>query len=373
MRLLSSFFLVLVFCAPAYAFETPAREAIAVDFETGATLFAKEADTKTYPASMTKMMTAYIAFRQLANGDITMDDRFNVSEKAWRQQGSKMFVELNNRIRVEDLLQGIIVSSGNDACIVVAEALGGSTEQFAEMMNETAGKLGMSGSHFVNPDGWPDENHYTTVRDLATLAHHIIADYPQYYHFWAQPSFTYHTKQPQQNRNLLLYRNIGVDGLKTGHTEISGFGETVSGKDESGRRVIIVVHGLGNEKEREEAATELYTYALAGFDNKTVLTPGVNLGEAGVWYGAQPTVPLTVAEEKKITLPKVGRDKTEFVLKFNTPLAAPVAKGTPVGELIIKAPEVSEQRVQVVTAGEVAKAGFVDRALMNLKLMLGGK
>ncbi len=366
------FFILSVFFAhSATAFETPAREAIAVDYDTGAVLFAKEADTRTYPASMTKMMTAYIAFKRLADGDITMDDRFTVSEKAWRMQGSKMFVELDNRIRVEDLLQGIIVQSGNDACVVMAEGLAGSEAQFAEMMNEMAGKLGMSGTHFVNSDGWPDENHYTTARDLATLAHHLIADYPQYYHYWAQPEYSYHNIN-QHNRNLLLYRGIGVDGLKTGHTEISGYGITVSGKDASGRRVIAVVHGLTSEKEREEAAGELYKYALAGFDT-VALAPGLNLGEAAVWYGQKPTVALTFAEEKKIALPKVGRDKTEFILRYKSPLATPVAKGTPVGELIIRAPEMSEQRIEVVTSEDVPSVGFVDRALMNLQMLIGGQ
>lgn len=369
------FIVILLLLAPfsGHAFETRAREAIALDYETGATLFSKEADTRTYPASMTKMMTAYILFKRLADGDISMDDRFTVSERAWRQQGSKMFVELNNRIRVEDLLQGIVVSSGNDACIVVAEALAGSTEQFAALMNETAAKLGMTGTHFTNPDGWPDDNHYTTVHDLARLSQHLIADFPQYYHYWAQPSFTYHTKQAQHNRNRLLYRNIGVDGLKTGHTEIAGYGIAVSGKNAAGRRVVVVVHGLGSEDERETVAAELYTYALASFDNDTVLTPGLALGEAAVWYGAKPAVALTVAEEKKITLPKVGRDQTEFLLSYKAPLAAPVAKGTPVGELLIRAPGMSEQRVRVVTAEDVPPVGFTDRALMNLKMLLGGQ
>ncbi len=363
---------LIVLSAPALAFETPAREAVAVDYDTGVTLFAKEADTRTFPASMTKMMTAYLAFQRLASGDLTMDDRFTVSEKAWRMQGSKMFVELNNRIRVEDLLRGVIVQSGNDACVVLAEGLAGSEAQFAEMMNETAAKIGMAGTHFVNSDGWPDDNHYTTVRDLSTLAYHLIKDFPQYYSMWAEPDYTYHNIT-QQNRNLLLYRNMGVDGLKTGHTEQAGYGITVSGKDEDGRRVIAVVHGLDSEKSRADAAAELYQFALSAFDNKTVLKPGVTLGEAPTWYGVKPMVALTVAEEKPITLPKVGRDKTEFVLSYSAPLQAPLAKGTPVGELIIHAPGLSEQKIAVVTAEDVSEVGFTDRALMNLKMMTGAQ
>lgn len=358
--------------APAYAFETRAREAIAVDYDTGVVLFAKEADAKTYPASMTKMMTAYIAFQRLAAGDITMDDRFSVSEKAWRMQGSKMFVELNNRIRVEDLLRGIIIQSGNDACVVMAEGLGGSEEQFAAMMNETAGKLGMTGSHFVNSDGWPHEDHYTTARDLAMIARHLIADFPQYYPLWAEPDYTYHNIT-QQNRNLLLHRDIGVDGLKTGHTEISGYGMTVSGKDADGRRVIAVVHGLTGEKERADAAAELYQYALSGFDNTTVIKAGAILGEAKTWYGERPAVPLTVAADHAVTLPKLGRDKTEFVLIYPAPLSAPVPQGAAVGELVIHAPGLSEQRVPVVTAEAVARAGVMDRARMNVEMILNGE
>jgi D-alanyl-D-alanine carboxypeptidase (penicillin-binding protein 5/6) len=364
--------LALLFCmaSPAFAFETAAREAIALDYETGAVLFAKEADARTYPASMTKMMTAYLLFSRLASEDVSPEAGFAVSENAWRMGGSKMFVELNQTIPLEALIRGIIVQSGNDACVVAAEGLAGSEEQFAGMMNETATRLGMTGTHFTNSTGWPDENHYTTVHDLALLGLHLIKDFPQYYHYFAEPEFTWHEIR-QHNRNLLLYRNLGVDGLKTGHTEEAGYGITVSGKDAGGRRVVIVVHGLSGEKERAEEATKLYQYALAAFDNQTVLKPGAALGALPVWYGEAQQVALTVAAEAPVTLPKLERAAAQFVLSYPTALAAPVAKGAAVGELIIRAPGVSEQRVTLVTADEVRKTGAAGRVLFNLKHLLG--
>ncbi len=371
-QLLSVGFCVLCMAVtPAGAFETPAKEAIAIDFDTGVVLFDKNADERTYPASMTKMMTAYMVFKRLATEELTMEDRFSVSETAWRMQGSKMFVELNNRIRLEDLLQGIIVQSGNDACIVVAEGLAGTEEQFAVQMTAIAKQLGMENTHFTNSTGWPDENHYTTSRDLATLARRLIIDFPQYYHYWAQPEYTYHNIT-QQNRNLLLYRNIGVDGLKTGHTEAAGYGITISGqREEGGRRVVIVVNGLSSDKERVDAATALYNYALMNFNNDTVLKPGIELGSVPVWYGAEEEVMLTLANETTLTLPNMGRDTVEFKLHYDAPLQAPVAPGQAVGELSVIAPGMEEQRVMVVAASEVPKAGIFKRAIINLKHLLG--
>lgn len=352
------------------ALETTAKQAIIIDDQTGATLYAKEADARMYPASMTKMMTAHIVFRELKAGKITMDTTFNVSENAWKLQGSKMFVDLGANVSVSDLLKGIVIQSGNDACIVVAEGLAGSEASFADMMNDEAAKLGMKGSHFTNSTGWPDENHYSTARDLAILAQDTIHNYPEYYSLYAEPEFVFHDIR-QYNRNLLLGRNLGVDGLKTGHTEISGYGITVSAIRD-GRRIVAVVHGLTSEKERADEAAKLVQYAYGAFENVPLVKAGQVVDTAQVGGGAVDSVPLTVEKDALVSLPKVGREQATTVLKYNAPLEAPIKKGQPVGMLVITAPEVSEQQVPIVAGADVAEASFFQRIGQNLKKFIGG-
>ena len=211
----------------AYANSTKAKQAILLDFNTGHILMEKAADTRMYPASMTKMMTAFMLFERLKNGSLSLEDSFSVSKKAWRKGGSKMFVEIDKQVKVEDLLRGIIIQSGNDATIVVAEGISGSEENFAIEMTKKARELGMLNTQFKNASGWPDDEHYTTARDLSILATAIIRDHPEYYHIYSEKSFKYNGID-QSNRNPLLYANIGADGLKTGHTEASGYGLTAS-------------------------------------------------------------------------------------------------------------------------------------------------
>lgn len=366
---MSRIFLCLIaalFALPAAALETKAKQAIVIEDATGAVLYEKNGYEKMFPSSMTKMMTAYIVFEHLKSGKITPETTFTVSEKAWRQQGSKMFVELNNQIPVMDLLRGIIIQSGNDACITLSEGIAGSEEGFAGLMNEKAKELGMDSSHFMNSDGWPDENHYTSARDLAILAKATVDHFPEYYPIYAEREFTYH-KIRQYNRNLLLGGSLGVDGLKTGHTEIAGYGITVSAKNSDGRRVYVVVNGLTSEKERAEEAAALVGYAFGAYENKMVSKPGDVVAKVPVWLGAVDEVPVTAEKELFVTLPKVGRDQITFTFKGDTPVAAPVKKGTPAGTLIIKAPGLSDQEVPLVTAAEVQKAGFMKRLLWNLK------
>lgn len=360
-------FVAILLCAHAsFALETKAKQAIVIEDETDAVLFNKNGFERMFPSSMTKMMTAHIVMRQLKEGKISPDTKYTVSEKAWKQQGSKMFVELGNQIPVMDLLRGVIIQSGNDACITLAEGIAGSEEGFAALMNEEAKNLGMKDTHFMNSDGWPDENHYTTAHDLAILAKSTVHDYAEFYPIYSEREFTYHGIR-QYNRNLLLGGSLGVDGLKTGHTEIAGYGITVSAKNADGRRVYVVVNGLASEKERAEEAASLVGYAFGAFENQTVRKAGEEVAKVPVWLGEADEVPVAAEKDALITMPKVGRDQITFTLKAETPLSAPVKKGDKVGMLVVKAPGMDDQEIPVVAAADIAKAGFMKRLIWNLK------
>ena len=248
---------------PARAIEIAAREGIVVDFQTGATLLEKDADVSMPPASMSKVMTIYLVFQRLKDGRLNLDDELPVSEKAWRMGGSKMFVKVGNRVRIEDLIRGVIVASGNDACIVLAEGLAGTEAAFAEEMTRTAREIGLTNSTFANATGWPDPNQRMTARDLATLAHRIITDFPEYYHYFSETEFTWNGIR-QSNRNPLLFKSIGADGLKTGHTKEAGFGLTASAV-QGERRLILVLSGMSSQKERSEESARIMAWGFLEF------------------------------------------------------------------------------------------------------------
>src|SRR5215510_402786 len=286
-------------CAPfvpaatAEPVSTNAQHVYIVDFQTGAVLYDKMGEERLHPASMSKLMTAYMLFDALKRGDVKLTDTFHVSQKAWAMQGSKMFVDIDSDVKVEDLLRGMIIQSGNDACIVIAEGLAGSEEAFAERMNKKAKEIGLNDSHFVNSTGWPDPDHYMTAKDIAILSRHIIVDFPEYYKYFSEIDFTWHGIK-QGNRNPLLYRaGSGVDGLKTGHTEEAGYGVAASAVRD-GRRIIMVVHGLNDMQERADEEGQLLDWAYRETGNYTVAKMGAALAEAPVEYGEKPNVPLTV-------------------------------------------------------------------------------
>jgi D-alanyl-D-alanine carboxypeptidase (penicillin-binding protein 5/6) len=347
------------------AIETEARQAIVIDDDTGTILFARNAEEKMHPSSMSKLMTVYLAFSRLKDGSLKLTDSLPVSEKAWRTQGSKTFVEIGGRLLVDELLQGIIVQSGNDACIVIAEGLAGSEEAFVGQMNEMAAKLGMKNTHFDNATGLPDDNHLMSAHDLAILAQHVIHDFPEYYHYFSQKEFVHHGIR-QGNRNLLLYRDPSVDGLKTGHTDAGGFGITVSAKDKSGRRVIVVINGLPNERARAEEAERLLAFAYRDFDDVTLLRKGEALAKAPVWFGDAPEVGLVADHDIIVTLPKTGRDRIKFSLVYNAPLPAPVQAGASVGILRIEWPDAPPQRIPLVAERQVEKLHGLSRIFRAL-------
>lgn len=249
--------------AHAASIETIAKQAILVDITSNTVLFEKSPDQRMAPSSMSKIMTMYMVFDAIKEGRLTLESTLPVSERAWRMQGSKMFVELHNNIKVDDLIKGVIVQSGNDACIVFAEGLAGSESAFAERMNKRARELGLKDTNLTNATGWPDPNHYMTARDLAILAEHLIKDFPEYYHYYSIREFKYHGIN-QGNRNPLLYRGMDVDGMKTGHTEAGGYGLTASAERE-GRRLILVVNGLPNMQARADESARLIEWGFREF------------------------------------------------------------------------------------------------------------
>jgi D-alanyl-D-alanine carboxypeptidase (penicillin-binding protein 5/6) len=285
--------------------QTAAKFALLVDYDTGAVLLNKNADERMYPSSMTKMLTAYMIFDKLKKGDIKLDDELVVSEKAWRQQGSKMFVPLGAKVKIEDLLRGVIIQSGNDACIVLAEGLSGSQEAFAEEMNKWAKQLGLRDSNFRNPDGWPDPDHYSTARDLATIAIRTIRDFPEYYKYYGEREYTFNGIK-QGNRNPLLYQNFGADGLKTGHTDGGGYGVTASAVRD-GRRLVLVLNGMSSMKERAQESQRVMDWGFREWGAYTLYKEGDKVADADVWLGDQKAVPLVAPKTLTATLPRRAR------------------------------------------------------------------
>ena len=365
------FVFVLIF-APANAapIETAAGHAILIDYDTGTVMLEKAADEAIAPASMSKLMTLYMVFDKLKHGELRLDDTLPVSEKAWRMQGSKMFVHVGDRVRVEDLLRGVVIQSGNDACIVLAEGIGGSEEAFADQMTERARELGLTNSTFRNATGWPDPSHLMSVRDIAILSRHIIEDFPDFYPLFSEIEFTYN-KIKQGNRNPLLYKNMNVDGLKTGHTEEAGYGLSASASRD-GRRLILVVHGLAGVNERSQESERLIEWGFREFVNATIAKAGETIETAPVWQGAASEVPLTVASDVTVTLPRSARRKMTALVRFEGPLPAPVRKGDAIATLHVEAEGMPAMDIPLVAGADVAPLGMVGRLAANLRYLFLG-
>ena len=365
----------LLTLANANAFETKATSAILMDFETGEYLFTKNHEKMIPPASMSKLMTVYVLLSKIKEGEISLEDKFIVSEKAWRKGGaasggSTMFLKIGQEVSVEDLIKGIIIQSGNDACITVAENIAGSEEEFAELLNETAQKLGLNNANFVNSTGLPHPEHRISVEDLAILARHIIKDFPDFYHFFKEKEFTFNGIK-QGNRNPLLYSLKGSDGLKTGHTDEAGFcltGSVLRGD----RRLIEVVAGLNSNKERQEETESLMTWGFATFNNYTLFKKNQILAEIPVWYGTQKTVDAIVDEDIVKTIKKSKRNKYTANLVYEKPLKAPVYKGDKIVEIVLSYKDKVVNKYPLVAKDSVAKMGPVSRFIENIKYFIFG-
>jgi D-alanyl-D-alanine carboxypeptidase (penicillin-binding protein 5/6) len=359
--------------AQAAAFDTKARAAYVVDASTNTVLLSKNAETALPPASMSKLMTLYVAFEALRDGRLTLDERLPVSEHAMSYKGSTMFLNTQDRVRVEDLLRGIIVLSGNDACVVIAEALSpdGTEAGFARYMTKRAQQMGMENSTFANSNGWPMAGHRMSAQDLAILAEHLIEDFPEYYPLFAETTFEFDGRAPSnvRNRNPLLRLGIGADGLKTGHTEEAGFGLTGSAMQD-GRRVIFVLSGLDSVPQRAAEAEAVVNWSFRHFSERTIAKAGEPVAQADIWMGAAPSVDLVPAEDLEILLPALAGREISAEVVYDGPVNAPVKKGDQLAELVIRPEELPEVRLPLVAAQEVPRGGFTVRVTTAARVLL---
>lgn len=352
--------------------ETEAQQALLIDYTTGVILLEKNADELMHPSSMTKIMTSYLVFDKIKQGHIQMNTAFPVSERAWRMGGSRMFVPLNGLISVEDLLKGIIIQSGNDACVVIAEGLAGSEEYFAQMMTEKAHEMGARQTTFRNASGWPDPDHLSSARDLAIIAHRTISDHPEFYPLFGIKEFVFANIR-QWNRNTLLYKNIGCDGMKTGHTDKGGYG-LVASVVQGDRRLILVVNGLTSDKARAQEALKLMTWGIQTFDNYALFRPGDVVDMIPVWLGSDDLVHATVSQDVVMTLPRASRKGLKVDIQYDTPIAAPLAKGAQIGKIIITLPSQElPMEFPLVAENAVGKAGFFKRIRNSFRYLIWGK
>ena len=374
--------------APALAQDAPgiqtrAREAILIDMTTGSVLLEHNADDRMPTASMSKIMTMYMVFEALSDGRLSLDDELVVSERAWSMQGSQMFVVVGDRVRVDDLIRGVIVHSGNDASVVFAEALAGTEAEFGRQMTERAQELGLLNSQFINATGWPADNHYSTARDLALLAQRLIVDFPEYYSYYSERSFQYGLQSngepmdPQNNRNPLLngpYAYDGADGLKTGHTEEAGYGLTASAVRD-GRRLILVINGLPSADARGEEAVRLLDWGFREFETLSMFDADEVIASIPVWMGDADEVPLVLAEDLDITFRREVLEGLEVAVRVDAPVSAPLRRGEQPGNarLVISAPGMPTREVPLVAGIDVGEAGFIGRiagAVQHLLLRL---
>ena len=371
-RLALALSLLIIAALPATAFETSAKAAYVIDQTTGTVLLAKNADEPLPPASMSKLMTLYMAFEAVRDGRLSLDERLPVSTHAMNYGGSTMFLNTQDRVRVEDLIRGIVVLSGNDACAVIAEALSpdGTESGFARLMTRRAQEMGMTNSTFMNSNGWPQAGHRMSVRDLGLLAHRLIVDFPEFYPLFAETEFTFDGRAPAntRNRNPLLRLGIGADGLKTGHTQEAGYGLTGSAK-QGERRVIFVISGLQTTQARAQEAEAMVNWAFRQFAQRPVVKKGTRLATADVWMGAVPTVGLVPAEDISMLLPVLAGDDVPAEVIYKGPVQAPITSGDVLGELVITPEGLPEQRFDLVAESDVAFGGFLSRITTAAKVL----
>jgi len=351
--------------ASAQSIDTPARYALLMDAETGAVLYEKDADVSFPPASMSKMMTTYVAFEMIKTGAFSIDDTTVISPETWREwrgRGSTMFLNAGDEVTIGDLLRGIIVQSGNDACVALAVAMAGSEPAFVDWMNQMAADLGMTNSHFVNTNGWPAEGHRMSARDLAILAQHLVNDYPELYSIYAEKSFTYGidptTGRPiiQRNRNPILGRVEGADGLKTGHTEESGYSLTASAVRD-GRRLVLVLAGLDSERARSRESQRLLEYGFRNFKTYALFTAGQVVEEADVWLGDANKVPLVVEKDYTITMSRFDRNRMKATIVYENPVPAPILAGQSLAHVRLEIPNRDPITIPLVAGKDVGNLG----------------
>ena len=351
---------------------TSAPNAFLYDLTTNTILIDKNSDIPMPPASMSKLMTIYMVFERLKSGTLNLDDKFIVSRRAWRKGGSKMFVMVNKRVTVEDLLRGIIVQSGNDACIVIAEGISGTEEAFAEAMTRKAKEIGLKSSSFTNATGWPAEDHYMSAKDIANLSAKIIDEFPEYYKLFSEKNYTY-AKIKQGNRNPLLYNGIGADGLKTGYTKSSGYGLAASVL-RNGRRLLLVINGLKSSRARSSEASRLIDWGFRDTAIYHLFKKGDLIEEADVWLGKKSKVSLTYGKDLTLTMSRKVRRSLKVKLNYKNPIPAPIQKGDQVGYITVEAPTLNKIEIPVTVANDIEQLGSLGRLSTAFKyLLFGGK
>ncbi len=344
-----------------------ARAWLLVDFDSGRQLAGENVDARVEPASLTKLMTAYIVFSEIEAGTIRLDEPVTISRKAWKTGGSKMFVRVDTQVPVEDLLKGMIIQSGNDASVALAEHAAGSEDAFASLMNQYAERLGMTGTHFVNSTGLPDPDHYTTARDLATLARALIRDFPDHYAWYSTKKFTYNGIE-QFNRNKLLWRDPHVDGLKTGHTKSAGYCLVASAKRD-GMRLISVVLGTASENARARESQKLLSYGFRFFETHKLYDAGQALTEARIWKGAEERLPLGLAEPLYITIPRRQYDRLKAEMEIATPIIAPARKDQRFGKVLVSLDGEVQAERPLIALKSIPEGGLASRLLDEVKMM----
>ncbi|MDZ4311281.1 MAG: D-alanyl-D-alanine carboxypeptidase family protein [Cypionkella sp.] len=364
-RFFSAAALFVAACLPAQAFETRATAAWVYDVTTHTVLMDKNGEASLPPASMSKLMTVNMLFEALKDGRIAMDTTFGVSAHAvsfTEAGGSTMYLQQGDRPTVEDLIKGIIINSGNDACVVVAEGLSGTEAAFSEQMTERGKALGLEHSNFVNASGWPAPGHRMSMKDLGLLSVRLIEEFPELYKVFGETDFNYKNRAPanSRNRNPLLALNIGADGLKTGHTQEAGFGMVGSVK-QGERRIVFAISGMTSDTERAEEAERIATWAFRQFALKTVVKAGAQVAQAAVFMGEADTIGLVPAEDVKLLIPALAQDGLQAQVVYTGPLEAPIAKGTEVAQLVITVPGLPEHRVGLLAETDVPKGGFMKR------------
>lgn len=378
-QMIASIALLVILSAviPAHSqlYSTPAKQALLMDADTGTVLFAKEPDARIPPASLAKLMTMEVVFSQLKSGKLKLDDKFFVSENAWRRGGansggSTMFAKLNSEIALEDLIRGVIVQSANDGCIIIAEGLAGSEEAFAGLMNERARKLGLTGSYFTNSTGLPDENQYVSIRDLAKLAQHVIREYPVFYRYYSELEFEWNNIL-QRNRNPLLRMNVGADGMKTGYTEASGYG-IVGTAIRGNQRLIAVMSGMESKRQRAEEARKILDWGFRAFEKFSLFENGEIIGYANVYGGETPGVAVTGNGPVEIYLPIGNRDRLRARIVYTGPLMPPVTEGEQIATLKVWIGDELSQETALYAAESVEQGGIQRQAFDALKELLFG-
>jgi D-alanyl-D-alanine carboxypeptidase (penicillin-binding protein 5/6) len=347
-----------------------ANSYILMDFNSGHVLVENDPDMPVEPASITKVMTSYVVFTELASGNIKLDDLVNISEIAWRTGGSRMFIEPSMEVTVEQLIKGMVIQSGNDASVALAEHLAGTEDAFAGLMNHYATQLGMTNSHFMNATGLPHEDHYITARDVALLSVALIADFPDYYHWYSEKEYSFNNIR-QHNRNNLLWRDPAVDGLKTGHTEAAGYCLAASAKRD-GMRLVSVVLGSGSESSRVSESQSLLNYGFRFFETVQLYKAGQELAQGKVWKGEQDQIRLGIADELFVTIPRGRYDDLDAQVEMRPELIAPIAGGEEVGQISIRLEDKEITSRGLVALESVNEAGFFGRTWDGMSMWFGG-